>query len=1135
MTTPKLHVSGYRPLITRLIGQGEEQAEAVKPRMPKTSAEEGWGLHKDEPPPPDGYSNYEEYPTEEVLLKDLWCNGAPDRPVPHRLPPPPPQPQTPFSCAFAIDFSPVEAFTLPSPTRLVHEDASYTFAGFLLLCHYEVDVPELQFICGGELVTARFTRVPVPAVLERADERAALLELETLLYRDVFEVGAVVPDADPAEAALLHVLPRFVCAPPVDATPLAPSAVLASLRAPQPSVLDWLVDSRAPYAPTWPEPPPADDPHWIGIPRGGEGTWRMYVSGYATSNGCASGAELTAYFEPFGMVVGSLDMKTSPTASRDGGGRFAFFAVDNPAAATELLTLSHILEVNGEEARLRVNWATDQRNLPPSAPPLPPPAVEDVQMKVEPGSAAPPEPKTMSLSEYKQTRSNPADAAAAKAELAIAKLESERAPAWGQLSMGKEANWRAEIETRLDGALVMSDGYLWRIDALALDLKAASELAPHMLLHCASDQPLARWQPLLQHTPSIPKFDDAKKRNGNGTSQPDCVLLFAPQQCTLSVLKADVSQQALVLPALLSQVLWFCRAELLQKMLGLRFRDANLLRRAFVHPTLESRPEGLIRATARALCRVSTRAASRTGNLRETLRLRGLRRLVQRMEKQQLTAAAVLAAPSEYHNQRLEFLGDAVLEFVSTHHIFCCFPCYWEGDLTDARSSMVNNKMLGCFAFRLGLDALLLHADADRDGVLFKNDADKHLKLLADAFEAFLGALYLDAGIGACRQLLAKCLYPKCSDLPLRRFWLESVQCAYSPPDKIARPSGDDGTDPPPSGNIRQDTRDPDVLRAELQPLLDFETACGLTFRNLGLLRQATTHPSFYMETKGGWKPPMDDDGLPMHNQRLEHLGDAALQLASSEFLFHYFPEHQEGQLSLLRASLVNNPMICDVAASCGLHHCLRYNDDTMQEGGRARRGMLSDSFEAFLGALFLDRQPLGIAAVKLFCEKMLFSLSSVLISGRRWMDPKTRLNYCLNEFNLRQPTTRRLQRTFQVLEEWGPSHEKMFVSGCFLNGQLIASARGQSLADSQMGAARRACEELYLDDGLEVIPLQTAPDVEQAGGSATAVSRAQDEQRAEADAVARRELEEHEEMADAVQFSILDTRDELAAAKTAT
>ena len=173
---------------------------------------------------------------------------------------------------------------------------------------------------------------------------------------------------------------------------------------------------------------------------------------------------------------------------------------------------------------------------------------------------------------------------------------------------------------------------------------------------------------------------------------------------------------------------------------------------------------------------------------------------------------------------------------------------------------------------------------------------------------------------------------------------VESVQCAYSPPDKIARPSDGDGdAAEPPVGNIHKDERDPEVIRAELQSLLDFETACGLTFRNLGLLRQATTHPSFYMETKGGWKPPMDDDGLPMHNQRLEHLGDAALQLASSEFLFYW--NTKKGNVAAARPR--EQPMICDVAASCGLHH-LR-PDDTMEEGGRARRGMLSDSFEAFL------------------------------------------------------------------------------------------------------------------------------------------------------------------------------------------
>lgn len=1077
MASSKLHISGYRPLVTRRIGQDDEPAEKAQPVMPKLSAEEGWGINQVEPPPPGGYSNYDDYPTEEVILEDLWRDGAPDRPAPHRLPTPPTQPGAPFSFAFAVEFSPAQTLTLASPTRLVHAGGTYEFAGFLVLCHHDVRVPELQFVCGGDLVTARFAPVPVPAVLERPDERAALLGVERILYSDLLKIPSLIPDVDPAEAAALHVMPRFLG---TDEELLAPSAVHACFVSPQQSVLDWLKASRASHEPSQPAPPPANDPFWQSARRDGSGIWRLYVSGYATSSGIASAAELTAYFEPFGMMAGSLEMKASPTASRHGGGHFAFFSVSSPAAAAELLTLSHVLHIHGEEARLRVKWATDQRNLPLSTP-LPPPE-ENVPIKIEPGIAPePPEPRKISLQEY--NRRNRPDVrldAEAEVELQISAFEAERAVAWGKLQMNSEAAWRKEVETRLEGALVINDGRPWRVDALALELSATSELAPHMLLHFAADQPLARWQPLLAHHTSIPKFDRPKKDGpeGNESTSPDVTLLFVPQQCTMCVLKADVSQQALVLPALLSQVLWFCRAELLQKMLGVRFHDANLLRRAFVHPTLESRPEGLVRETARALCRVSTRAASQTGKLRETLRLRGLRRLVQRMENRQLTAAAVLAAPSEYHNQRLEFLGDAVLEFVSTHHIFCSFPSYWEGDLTDARSSMVNNKVLGCFALRLGLDALLLHADADKDGVCFKDDIDKYLKLLADAFEAFMGALYLDSGIGACRQLLAKCVYPKCSELPLRRYWLQAANEEYSPPDKTARPAedehgddgGDDGAAEPPAGNILKDDRDPSVLRAELQALLDFEAACGLKFRHLGLLRQATTHPSFYMENKGAWKPPMDDDGLPMHNQRLEHLGDAALQLASSEFLFHHFPEHQEGQLSLLRATLVNNPIICDVAATCGLHHCLRYNDDTMEEGGKARRGMLSDCFEAFLGALFLDRQPLGMAAVKVFCEKMLFSLSSVLISGRRWMDPKTRLNHCLNEFNLRQPTHFRLQRTFKVIEEWGPSHEKMFVVGCYLNGQLVAKARGQSLSDAQMGAARRATEELHLNDGLEVI-----------------------------------------------------------------
>ena len=77
MASSKLHVSGYRPLVTRLIGQGEGPAEKAQPVMPKLSAEEGWGINQVEPPPPGGYSNYTDYPTEEVILEDLWRDGAP--------------------------------------------------------------------------------------------------------------------------------------------------------------------------------------------------------------------------------------------------------------------------------------------------------------------------------------------------------------------------------------------------------------------------------------------------------------------------------------------------------------------------------------------------------------------------------------------------------------------------------------------------------------------------------------------------------------------------------------------------------------------------------------------------------------------------------------------------------------------------------------------------------------------------------------------------------------------------------------------------------------------------------------------------------------------------------------------------
>ena len=121
----------------------------------------------------------------------------------------------------------------------------------------------------------------------------------------------------------------------------------------------------------------------------------------------------------------------------------------------------------------------------------------------------------------------------------------------------------------------------------------------------------------------------------------------------------------------------------------------------------------------------------------------------------------------------------------------------------------------------------------------------------------------------------------------------------------------------------------------------------------------------------------------------------------------------------------------------------------------------------------FLDRQPLGNAFVKTFTNTMLFSLTQRNIEERRWMDPKMRLQYCLNEFN--SVARASLQKKFSIQDEWGPSHERMYLVGCYINGMLIATARGQSFADGQMGAAARAQEVLLLDEELVLPPFATA------------------------------------------------------------
>ncbi|KAH7726595.1 DROSHA protein [Aphelenchoides avenae] len=220
-----------------------------------------------------------------------------------------------------------------------------------------------------------------------------------------------------------------------------------------------------------------------------------------------------------------------------------------------------------------------------------------------------------------------------------------------------------------------------------------------------------------------------------------------------------------------------------------------------------------------------------------------------------------------HHNERLEFLGDSVVEFITTIHLFFMFPELEEGGLATYRSSI-----------KIGLDQFMLFAH----GPDLCHEADfRHA--MANAFEAMMAAIYLDGGINECDRIFADALYG--DDPEAFKVWTDLKEH----PLKAANPLGDRH------------------MIAEvpcLQLLTEFEDKIGVRFRNIRLLAKAFTRRNI------GY------NNLTMgHNQRLEHLGDTVLQLVTSVYLYKHFPHHQEGHLSLLRTCLVSNKtqaVICD-------------------------------------------------------------------------------------------------------------------------------------------------------------------------------------------------------------------------------
>ena len=219
-----------------------------------------------------------------------------------------------------------------------------------------------------------------------------------------------------------------------------------------------------------------------------------------------------------------------------------------------------------------------------------------------------------------------------------------------------------------------------------------------------------------------------------------------------------------------------------------------------------------------------------------------------------------------------------------------------------------------------------------------------------------------------------------------------------------------------------------------------FEETAKVSFSDLNLLRQAFTHRSYLNEHRG------ETGG---HNERLEFLGDAVLELISTHFLYEKFPDKPEGELTAYRAALVNATTCAEVATALTMNDYLLLSRGEAKDTGRARGVLLANAFEALIGAIYLDQ---GYDAAQQFIATHLLPKIDEIIKKRLWQDAKSALQEKSQDEYGATPA-------YQVLDETGPDHDKQFVVGVYLGTELVAQGKGKSKQEAEQSAARAALD----------------------------------------------------------------------------
>lgn len=234
-----------------------------------------------------------------------------------------------------------------------------------------------------------------------------------------------------------------------------------------------------------------------------------------------------------------------------------------------------------------------------------------------------------------------------------------------------------------------------------------------------------------------------------------------------------------------------------------------------------------------------------------------------------------------------------------------------------------------------------------------------------------------------------------------------------------------------------------DDLEAKFEALSALQQSLGFAFRDPTLLLQALTHSSYPNENPAcSWGD----------NERLEFLGDAVGDFLAAEFLYERFPNWQEGELTSVRAELVRSDTLARFARQIGLGQYLLMGRGEEQSGGRDRVAMLSDAFEALLGAIYVDQ---GLEVTRRFFLPFLQPLVEAFSAMPQWRDAKSRLQEWAQAVLHETPF-------YRTVEEKGPDHAKEFTVEVVIGGQVRGQGAGRSKHAAEQAAAQAALEAIF-------------------------------------------------------------------------